>query len=120
MSLLEVSGLHVWFEPPHAAEVHAVQGVSFALDPGERFGLVGESGCGKTTTVLALMGLLPPNAAAAGEVLIDGQNILAGGEESVQPYRWKAIGSAICQPTFFTGFRAFIAPWNTIATSFHR
>ena len=91
MSLLEVSGLHVWFEPPNAAEVHAVQGVSFALDPGERFGLVGESGCGKTTTVLALMGLLPPNASAAGEVLIDGQNILAGGEESVQAYRWKDV-----------------------------
>ena len=33
---------------------------------------------------------------------------------------WKAIGSAICQPTFFTGLRAFIAPWNTIAMSFHR
>ena len=91
MSLLEVSGLHVWFEPPHAAEVHAVQGVSFALDAGERFGLVGESGCGKTTTVLALMGLLPPNASAAGEVLIDGQDILAGGEDSVQAYRWKDI-----------------------------
>ena len=57
MSLLEVSGLHVWFAPPHAPEVHAVQGVSFTLDAGERFGLVGESGCGKTTTILALMGL---------------------------------------------------------------
>jgi peptide/nickel transport system ATP-binding protein len=91
MSLLEVSGLHVWFEPPGAAEVHAVQGVSFALDAGERFGLVGESGCGKTTTILALMGLLPPNASAAGEVRLDGQNILAGGEESVQAYRWKDI-----------------------------
>jgi oligopeptide/dipeptide ABC transporter ATP-binding protein len=91
MSLLEVSGLHVWFEPPHAAEVHAVQGVSFALDPGERFGLVGESGCGKTTTILALMGLLPPNASVAGEVLINGQNILAGGEDSVQAYRWKDV-----------------------------
>jgi len=91
MSLLEVSGLHVWFDPPSAAEVHAVQGVSFALDAGERFGLVGESGCGKTTTILALMGLLPPNASAAGEVLLDGQNILAGGEESVQAYRWKDI-----------------------------
>jgi peptide/nickel transport system ATP-binding protein len=91
MSLLEVSGLHVWFEPPHAAEVHAVQGVSFTLDPGERFGLVGESGCGKTTTILALMGLLPPNASVAGEVLINGQNILAGGEDSVQAYRWKDV-----------------------------
>ena len=91
MSLLEVSGLHVWFEPPHAAEVHAVRGVSFALDAGERFGLVGESGCGKTTTILALMGLLPPNASAAGEVLINGHNILAGGEESVQAYRWKDV-----------------------------
>ena len=66
-----------------------MQGVSFALDAGERFGLVGESGCGKTTTVLALMGLLPPNASVAGEVFIDGQNILAGGEDSVQAYRWK-------------------------------
>jgi len=91
MSLLEVSGLHVWFDPPHAPEVHAVQGVSFALDAGERFGLVGESGCGKTTTVLALMGLLPPNASAAGEVRVNGQDILAGGEDSVQAYRWKDV-----------------------------
>ncbi len=91
MSLLEVSGLHVWFAPPHAPEVHAVQGVSFTLDAGERFGLVGESGCGKTTTILALMGLLPPNASVAGEVLLTGQNLLAGGEDSVQAYRWKDV-----------------------------
>ena len=90
-SLLEVEGLHVWFEPPHAAPVHAVQGVSFELTAGERFGLVGESGCGKTTTILALMGLLPPNASLAGEVRIDGTNILAGGEDSVRPFRWKDI-----------------------------
>ncbi len=89
--LLEVDNLHVWFEPPHADPVHAVQGVSFDLSPGERFGLVGESGCGKTTTVLALMGLLPPNASLAGEVRINGTNILAGGEESVRQYRWKDI-----------------------------
>jgi peptide/nickel transport system ATP-binding protein len=89
--LLEVEDLHVWFEPPHAAPVHAVQGVSFELQPGERFGLVGESGCGKTTTILALMGLLPPNASLAGQVRLDGKNILAGGEDSVRPYRWKDI-----------------------------
>ncbi len=90
-SLLEVENLHVWFEPPHAAPVHAVQGVSFTLQPGERMGLVGESGCGKTTTILALMGLLPPNASLAGEVRVNGTNILADGEDSVRPYRWKDI-----------------------------
>jgi len=42
--------------------VHAVEGVSFSLRAGELLALVGESGCGKTTTILTLMGLLPPNA----------------------------------------------------------
>ena len=65
--------------------------MSFALDEGERFGLVGESGCGKTTTILALMGLLPPTASLAGEVRVNGQNILAGGEDSVRAHRWKDI-----------------------------
>jgi peptide/nickel transport system ATP-binding protein len=88
MSMLDVAGLHVWFQLPEGGELHAVQGVSFALDPGERLGLVGESGSGKTTAVLALMGLLPPGATLAGEVRIDGVNILAGGESSVRPHRW--------------------------------
>jgi oligopeptide/dipeptide ABC transporter ATP-binding protein len=91
MSLLEVSDLHVWFDLPQDQQVHAVRGVSFALDPGDRFGLVGESGCGKTTTILAMMGLLPPTASVSGEVRVDGQNILAGGEDSARGYRWKDI-----------------------------
>jgi peptide/nickel transport system ATP-binding protein len=91
MSLLEVRDLHVWFALPHGGEMHAVQGVSFSLEAGERFGLVGESGCGKTTTILAVMGLLPPSASVAGEVLLDGKNILAGGEDTVRPHRWNDI-----------------------------
>ena len=90
-SLLEVDDLHVWFDLPRGGQVHAVHGVSFELEPGERFGLVGESGCGKTTTILALMGLLPPNAALSGQVRLNGTNILAGGEDSVRQYRWKDI-----------------------------
>jgi peptide/nickel transport system ATP-binding protein len=90
-SLLEVEDLHVWFDLPQGGQVHAVQGVSFELAPGERFGLVGESGCGKTTTILALMGLLPPNASLAGNVRLNGQDILAGGEDAIRQYRWRDI-----------------------------
>ncbi len=92
VSLLEVDDLHVWFDLPRTAgELHAVQGVSFGLDAGERFGLVGESGCGKTTTILALMGLLPSTAQVSGRVLLDGNDILAGGDRSMRPHRWKEI-----------------------------
>jgi oligopeptide/dipeptide ABC transporter ATP-binding protein len=89
--LVAVEDLHVWFELKGGSELHAVKGVSFDLERGERFGLVGESGCGKTTTILALMGLLPPNASVAGAVRLDGENILERGEETVSPHRWKDI-----------------------------
>ena len=87
-ALLEIEDLHVWFDLAGGGELHAVQGVSFELDRGERLGLVGESGCGKTTTALAIMGLLPPTASAAGRVLLDGEDILAGGEATIRPHRW--------------------------------
>jgi peptide/nickel transport system ATP-binding protein len=86
--VLSVEDLHVWFDLPHSAELHAVQGVSFELASGERFGLVGESGCGKTTTILALMGLLPSSASVAGRVLLDDRDVLSRGEQSVSPHRW--------------------------------
>jgi oligopeptide/dipeptide ABC transporter ATP-binding protein len=89
--LLEVEDLHVWFDLPHDRELHAVQGVSFAVDRGERLGLVGESGCGKTTTILALMGLLPPTASVAGRVLLDGEDLLARGEATMAPHRWRDV-----------------------------
>ncbi len=91
MSLLEVRDLHVWFTLPRGEELHAVRGVSLRLEHGERFGLVGESGCGKTTTILALMGLLPPSASVSGRVLLEGEDILAGGEDSVRAHRWNHI-----------------------------
>jgi oligopeptide/dipeptide ABC transporter ATP-binding protein len=90
-SVLEVQDLHVWFDLGHDRELHAVQGASLSLARGERIGLVGESGCGKTTLSLALMGLLPPNASVAGRVLLDGEDILAGGEDTVRGHRWTDI-----------------------------
>jgi oligopeptide/dipeptide ABC transporter ATP-binding protein len=89
--LLAVEDLNIWFELPNGGELHAVRGVSFDLEGGERFGLVGESGCGKTTAMLSLMGLLPPNASVSGEVRLEGVNILERGEESVSPHRWSDI-----------------------------
>lgn len=89
--VLAVEGLHVWFELPNHKELHAVQGISFALEPGERLGLVGESGCGKTTAILAMMGLLPPTASAAGKIILNGDDILAGGDATMRPHRWMDI-----------------------------
>jgi peptide/nickel transport system ATP-binding protein len=88
--VLRVEDLHVWFDLP-GGELHAAQGVSFELHAGERLGLVGESGCGKTTSILAVMGLLPPNASVAGHVFLDGRDILEDGEKTVAPHRWKHV-----------------------------
>src|SRR4029078_1420814 len=85
--LLALQDLNVWFELPRGGELHAVMGVSFEIEAGERFGLVGESGCGKTTAMLSIMGLLPPNATIAGEVRLDGENILSRGGETVSTHR---------------------------------
>jgi peptide/nickel transport system ATP-binding protein len=91
MTLLEVRDLHVWFDLPDGGKLHAVRGVSFELEAGERVGLVGESGCGKTTTILAMLGLLPPSATVAGAVLLDGTNVLAADEDATRPHRWTDI-----------------------------
>ena len=89
--VIRVEDLHVWFELPGGGELHAVQGISFDLHEGERMGLVGESGCGKTTTILAMMGLLPATASVSGKVILDGEDILARGEDSISPHRWNDI-----------------------------
>ena len=91
MTVLDIRDLQVWFDLERGGELHAVQGVTFELAAGERFGLVGESGCGKTTTILALMGLLPASASVSGRVLLDGEDILARGERSVAPHRWRDV-----------------------------
>jgi oligopeptide/dipeptide ABC transporter ATP-binding protein len=91
MSLLEVRDLHVWFDLPGGRRLHAVQGVGLDVEPGERVGLVGESGCGKSTTVLAILGLLPPSATVGGEIRLDGESILTPDEEIARPHRWRDI-----------------------------
>ncbi len=91
MKILEVRKLHVWFGLPRGGECHAVRGVGLDVAPGDRLGLVGESGSGKSTLAMAAMGLLPPNASASGEVIVDGEETLAGGEPVTRRHRWKDI-----------------------------
>jgi peptide/nickel transport system ATP-binding protein len=65
--LLDISDLQTHFFTFRGTRViKAVDGVSFALDDGETLGLVGESGCGKTTTCLSIVGLLPPAGRIVG------------------------------------------------------
>jgi peptide/nickel transport system ATP-binding protein len=110
VSLLEVRDLHVWFDLPGGEELHAVQGVSLDLDAGDRVGLVGESGCGKTTAVLALMGLLPPSASVAGEVRFDGDGLIPEGEDAARAHRWRDIAMV------FQGAMNALNPVKTVLT----
>ncbi|MYW03590.1 ABC transporter ATP-binding protein, partial [Streptomyces sp. SID3343] len=74
--LLSVRGLSVRFPDRHGG-VRIVDGVDFDVRPGETVGLVGESGCGKSLTSLAVMGLLPKGAETGGEVRFAGRDLLA-------------------------------------------
>lgn len=73
--LLEVKNLSIRFPERHG-DVAVVDDISFSVRPGETMALVGESGCGKSLTSLAVMGLLPSSAQVTGEILLDGVDLL--------------------------------------------
>ncbi|MFO1147470.1 MAG: ABC transporter ATP-binding protein [Alsobacter sp.] len=84
--LLEVRDLRIEFRGKLETVV-AVPGVSFTVHPGESYGLVGESGCGKSTTAMALMGHLgPTGVVAGGGIRFKGEDLVRAG-----PARWRAL-----------------------------
>ena len=89
--LLVVDNLTTTFSL-EGASVSAVDGVSFRLNDGEALGIAGESGCGKTTTALSLIRLLPPNGRiAAGSVSFHGTDLVTKSELALLRYRWREI-----------------------------
>ena len=89
--LLVVEGLTTHFSLG-SETVHAVDDVSFRLDYGEALGIAGESGCGKTTTALSLVRLLPANASvASGSVKLMGIDLVPKSENAMRRYRWREI-----------------------------
>jgi len=91
MALLDVKGLQVHYETRDGL-VRAVDGVDFALREGESLGLAGESGCGKTTAALAIMGLLPKNGKiASGSIQYAGYDLAKFSDSQLRGFRWKHI-----------------------------
>ncbi|MGW4905815.1 ABC transporter ATP-binding protein [Streptomyces sp. NPDC004270] len=91
--LLEVAGLEVRFDGRPA-----VRGIDLALDRGEVLGLVGESGSGKSATALAVLGLLPGNAAVRGSVRLEGTELLGAPERELTRIRGSRISMVFQDP----------------------
>ena len=90
-ALLEVRNLSVGYRIA-AGTVHAIDDVSFTVHEGETLGLVGESGCGKTTAGRAVIKVMPANAAiTGGEILYRGRDLVPMGNEEMRAIRWSEI-----------------------------
>ncbi|MBN1109237.1 MAG: ABC transporter ATP-binding protein [Methanomassiliicoccales archaeon] len=98
MSLLEVEGLSVSF-PSSDGLVRANDGVSFTIAPGETFGIVGETGCGKTVLGRALLRLLPDSAMYTGRAAFRGKDILSMKEDELKELRGRGIAMVMQNPT---------------------
>jgi oligopeptide/dipeptide ABC transporter ATP-binding protein len=98
--LLEVSDLRTHFTTFGGARVvKAVDGISFALNQGETLGLIGESGCGKTTTCLSIMGLLPPAARiAGGRIVFQGEDLARKSARELRRIRGRSIAMILQDP----------------------
>ncbi len=95
--LLEVQNLRVSLNTTRGP-AEALRGVSFSLQRGQTLGLIGESGCGKSITALALMGLLPEGAQVSGTLRLDGRDLLALGEDDWCRLRGNRLAMVFQEP----------------------
>ena len=97
MNLLDVQDLRVTL-PTARGPVQALRGVSFGLARGQTLGLIGESGCGKSLTALALMGLLPDGAQLQGSIKLDGRELLGQPEDDWCALRGNRLAMVFQEP----------------------
>jgi oligopeptide/dipeptide ABC transporter ATP-binding protein len=97
--VLQVEDLHTSFFT-RAGEVKAVDGVSFYVRAGETFGIVGESGCGKSVTGLSLLRLLPEPAGqiVSGKIILEGKDLMELTKKQMRAYRGKMISMILQDP----------------------
>jgi peptide/nickel transport system ATP-binding protein len=96
--VLRVEDLHVSFPSPRG-DIRAVNGIDFTIRAGEVLGLIGESGCGKSMTAMAIMGLLPyPGRVTRGRIFLHGENLLEKSEAELRDLRGKRVGMIFQNP----------------------
>lgn len=98
-NLLQVRDLNISYRSSGSKPHLAVCGASFDVQPGEVLGLIGESGCGKTSVVLSILGLLPPNLVeVSGSISFRGTNLLTTSEAALQRIRGAEISFVSQEP----------------------
>ena len=105
MNILEVKNLNMSYKTIDG-EVEAVKDVSFTVKEGESFGIVGESGCGKTSVAMSLLQLQADNGKITnGEIIFDGTNIVGLSESELREVRWSGISIV---------FQGAMNSWNPV------
>ena len=96
--ILDIRGLQTYFYTEEGV-ARAVDGLDLQLRPGDTFGLAGESGCGKSTTALSILRLLPPTGRiVGGEILFGGRDLLKLNDEEIRRIRGKEISMVFQEP----------------------
>ncbi len=97
MKLLEIKNLYVTIDTLDG-HLQIIKGIDFSIEKGERLGIVGESGCGKSITALAIMALLPDRSKVTGQILLNGEDINLFNEEQMCRIRGDKIGMIFQEP----------------------
>jgi oligopeptide/dipeptide ABC transporter ATP-binding protein len=95
--LLEVSDLRVTFHTK-TADIYAVQGISFSVEPGHTLAIIGESGSGKTVSAQAIMSILPRTAKVSGSIRFKGDELVGRSEHELRDYRGRNVAMVFQNP----------------------